>query len=455
MLGKIEKTPQLNLFEIPLRSFINLQHELVILSQKINWDEVEKDFENYYSEIGRPSVPIRKLVGLLLLKQVYNESDENVVARWVENPYWQYFCGEVNFQKQEPFDPSEFVHFRKRIGEDGAEKLLRLSIRLYGNDIQLKEVLIDTTVQEKNITFPTDTKLHKKIIDKCLKIAEKENIPLRQTYKRTVKKLMLLVRFRNHPKRKKPANAASRKIKTIAGRLVRELNRELTEQQLSEYEKILSIFNQILTQTKTSKNKIYSIHEPNVKCIAKGKEHKPYEFGNKSSIAKTQNGIIVGAMAFKENIYDGDTLPQQLEQIERLTDKRPEVGIADRGYRGRKQIGTTQIVIPTQEKKQYQKTKQRKRFRARAGIEPVIGHLKHDHRMIRNFLSGTLGDAINTIIAAAAYNVKNMLNEIKIAVKLFFIFILKVFLFLFTEIFLPIINHQKIENIRLLKKALS
>jgi IS5 family transposase len=159
MIGKIEKTPQLNLFEVPLTTFINMQHELVILCEKFNWDEIEKDFEKYFSEIGRPSVPIRKMVGLLLLKQVYDESDESVVARWIENPYWQYFCGEVNFQKEGPFDPSEFVHFRKRIGEEGAEKLLQLSIQLYGDEVDVKEVLADTTVQEKNITYPTDTKL--------------------------------------------------------------------------------------------------------------------------------------------------------------------------------------------------------------------------------------------------------------------------------------------------------
>jgi transposase, IS5 family len=374
---------------------------------------------------------------LLLLKQVYNESDENVVARWIENPYWQYFCGEVNFQKQEPFDPSEFVHFRKRIGEEGAEKLLRLSIHLYGKEVNVKEVLADTTVQEKNITFPTDTKLHKKIIDKCLKIAGKENIPLRQSYTRTVKNLMLQVRYRNHPKRRKKANASARKIKTIAGRLVRELSREFTEGQSSFYKKPISIFNQILSQTKTSKNKIYSIHEPDVKCIAKGKEHKPYEFGNKSSIVKTKNGIIVGAMAFKENIYDGDTLIAQLDQTERLTGKRPEVGIADRGYRGRKQIGSTQIIIPTPAKSQYQRTKQRKRFRARAGIEPIIGHVKHDHRMIRNYLTGTLGDAINTIIAAAAFNIKKYLNRIKKSVKNFFFMFLEIYFTILRFVILP------------------
>jgi transposase, IS5 family len=435
MIGKTEKTPQLNLFEVPLTTFINLNHELVILSHKINWAELENDFDRYYSKIGRPSVPIRKLAGLLLLKNIYNLSDENVVDRWIENPYWQYFCGEVNFQKRKPFDPSEFVHFRNRIGEEGIEKLLKISIQLFGNDVDVKEVLADTTVQEKNITFPTDTKLHKKIIDKCLKIAGKEKIKLRQSYKRTLKDLMLLVRHRSHPKRRKKANAASRKIKTIAGRLVRELTRTFSEEKQTEYENLFSIFNQILKQTKTSKNKIYSIHEPDVKCIAKGKEHKPYEFGNKSSIVKTMKGIIVGAMAFKENIYDGDTLPAQLEQVERLTGKRPKTGIADRGYRGRKQIESTQIVIPAPVKGQYQRAKRRKYFRARAGIEPTIGHTKHDHRMIRNYLKGTLGDAINTIIAAAAYNFKKYLNMIKSQLKKFSFFFLK-FFFQFLLLFL-------------------
>jgi IS5 family transposase len=434
MVGKIDKTPQLNLYEVPLKNFINLNHELVLLTQKLNWEEAENYFTKYFSEIGRPSIPIRKLVGLLLLKQIYNESDESVVDRWLENPYWQYFCGEVNFQKRQPYDPSEFVHFRKRIGESGAEKILQLSIQLFGAEVNVKEVLCDTTVQEKNITFPTDTKLHKKIIEKCWKIANKENIKLRQSYTRKLKDLMLQVRFRTHPKRKKKANAAARKIKTIAGRMIRDLKRKMTEPQMSFYEELFAIFNQILEQTKTSKNKIYSIHEPEVKCIAKGKEHKPYEFGNKTSIAKTKNGIIVGALAFKENIYDGDTLPEQIEQIERLTGKRPKVGIADRGYRGRKQIGGTKIIIPTPVVGQYQRKKLRSYFRARAGIEPVIGHLKHDHRMLRNYLRGTIGDAINSILAAAAFNIKKFINRLKMAVNKFFFHFFSAIYYLFQRI---------------------
>ena len=170
----------MNVFRIPLVNVINMKHELVELAQRINWKSIEKDFAPYYADMGRPAVPVRKMVGCMLLKQMYGQSDEAFVDRWIENPYWQYFCGETYFQYDKPFDPSEFVHFRKRLGTDGAEKLLKLSISLFEKkEVEEKEVLIDTTVQEKNITYPTDAKLHKKIIEGCWKIAEKEDIDLR------------------------------------------------------------------------------------------------------------------------------------------------------------------------------------------------------------------------------------------------------------------------------------
>ena len=189
MVGKTDKAPQLNVFKIPLDLYIDPNHELCILSKKIDWNQVEEDFSEYYcADNGRPSIPIRKIVGVILLKRTYNLSDESAVERWKENPYWQYFCGEIYFQHREPFDPTELIKFRQRIGESGAEKILKLTILLFDKkEIQEKEVLIDTTVQEKNITFPTDAKLQKKIIEKCRKIAEKEGIVLRQSYRRLLK----------------------------------------------------------------------------------------------------------------------------------------------------------------------------------------------------------------------------------------------------------------------------
>lgn len=423
MVGKINKTPQLNIFEIPLKNFINLKHELCILASEIDWDLIEKEFCVYYTDFGRPSIPIRKIVGLILLRRIYNLSDESVIERWIENPYWQYFCGEHVFQKDKPMDPTEFVHFRKRIGKEGAEKLLKLSIDLFGKEAQEDEVLVDSTVQEKNITFPTDTKLHKRIIEKVNKIAQKEGIKLRQSYTRTTKQLMIEQRFRNHPKRKKKANAAAKKIKTIAGRMIRDLERKLAPGVKISYKQELELFNKVIQQKQTDKNKIYSLHELAIDCIAKGKEAKKYEFGNKTGfVLGKKSGIVIGAIAFENNPFDGHTLDEHLSQTEQLTGKRPKVAIVDRGYRGKTKIGSTEIISPKPLGKKataYQKRKARQRFRARAGIEPIIGHIKHDHRMLKNYLRGITGDKINTILAATAFNFKKKLSRIKAEVLLY------------------------------------
>ncbi|MFK5982702.1 MAG: IS5 family transposase [Flavobacteriaceae bacterium] len=435
MVGKQDKTPQLSIFDTPIERFINLNHELCILSKKIDWDSIEEDFSFYYSDIGRPSVPIRRMIALLLLKHIYNLSDEAIVDRWMENPYWQYFSGELIFQTEKPFDPTEFIHFRNRIGKQGAERLLKISVQLFGKEAQEKEVLIDSTVQEKNITYPTDAKLHKRIIDKVNKIAKEEGIVLRQTYTRTLKQLLIDQRFHSHPKRRKKAKAALRKIKTIAGRQVRDIERQFTDNQEEKYQELFIILNKILRQKRGDKNKVYSIHEPEVSCIAKGKEAKKFEFGNKSGIVVTKTSkIVVGALAFEGNPYDGHTLEEHLIQTEYLTDKRPKTGIVDRGYKGKKNVNGTEIILPSAPKKnatQYQKQKARKRFRARAGIEPVIGHIKHDHRMLRNYLKGAIGNQLNTILAGTGFNLKKMLNRIKEQILFAFfksLFFLKTFL---------------------------
>jgi IS5 family transposase len=357
------------------------------------------------------------MVSLLLLKQMYNLGDETVLESWVQNPYWQYFSGETEFRWKLPLEPSDFVHFRKRIGEKGVKKILQISIELHGKEAMESEVVVDTTVQEKNITYPTDVKLYRKIIEQCRKIAKVENIAQRQSYSRIVKKLVMAQRFRNHPKNRKKANSASRKLKTIAGRMVREIERKLTEEKRPRYEEKIEIFNKILSQKRTDKEKVYSIHERQVYCISKGKEHKKYEFGSKASLVITKNsGVIVGAYSLEKNDYDGHTLPKALEQCEELRGKRPKVAIADRGYRGRTRIGETEILLPKAPKKnssEYEKRKARARFRRRAAIEPIIGHLKTDYRMARNYLKGVIGDSINLMLAAAAFNFKKLMRKLK------------------------------------------
>jgi IS5 family transposase len=354
------------------------------------------------------------MVSLLLLKQIYNLGDETVVEAWVHNPYWQYFSGFTTFQWNFPIEPTDLVHFRKRIGKQGLEKIFKISIDLHGKSSLEKEVLIDTTVQEKNITYPTDVKLHKKIIDKCIKIANSEEVILRQSYKRISKQLVIDQRGNRSKNGKGKAKKSAKKLKTIAGRLTRELRRKLTEELLQKYEAELKLFERVLAQKKGDKNKIYSLHEPKVYCMSKGKAHKRFEFGSKVSITLTKNsGVAVGAYNFEENIYDGHTLPEVLEQTKRLTGKEPKVAIVDRGYRGVSLVGKTEIIKPKNPKKDatpYEKTKARKRFRRRAGIEPIIGHLKQDFRLSRNYLKGTHGDMANVILSATAYNLKKWMN---------------------------------------------
>lgn len=408
----------MSIFEVALESFIDMNHELVLLSKQIDWSAVESDFAEYYcADNGRPSVPIRTMVGMMLLKSIYNLSDEGVVARWLENPYMQYFTGEKVFQKRPPINPVDMTKFRKRIGEQGAEKIFKISLMVNAAEVtekEMKQVMIDSTVQEKNITFPTDAKLYRKIIERILNVSERENIVLRRTYTREVKSLKLKVRFMNHPTRKKEGKKAVKRLRTIARAMVNDIARKMNDVQLSRYRKNIELYLRVIRQERSDKDKVYSLHEPEVECISKGKEHKKYEFGNKSAIAKTGSGLIVSALAFQGNPYDGHTLSAHRDQILRLTGYEPVEALTDRGYRGKKRVGNMEVCIPSSGspgQSYYQKRKVRKKFCKRAGIEPVIGHLKSDHRMMRNYLKGTLGDAINTMLAAAAYNMRHWMNK--------------------------------------------
>lgn len=412
MLNKPIVTSQLSFLQPGLREQLSNKHPLYVLSDVINWVMFEESFKKHYKEnFGRPAKPIRLMTALLMLKHIRNLSDESVVEQWSENAYYQYFSGEQVFTAKAPCEASELVHFRNRIGAEGVELILKESIRVNGKGGKEDKASIDTTVQEKNITYPTDSKLHRKIIKKCVGIADKEGVELRQRYTRTLKKLSIAQRFRNHPKNGAKARKADKKVKTIAGRLVRELQRKLPAE---SYKADLELFDRVLRQKRQDKNKVYSLHEPEVACISKGKEHKKYEFGSKVSITVTQNsGVIIGALNIPGNDYDGHTLDAVLEQQQRLTGHQLKEAFVDRGYRGRKEVDGTLIHTPkpfNNKLSSYRKTKLKDGFTKRAAIEPKIGHLKADHRLNRNFYKGIKGDTINVMLAAAAMNFKRMMN---------------------------------------------
>jgi IS5 family transposase len=420
MVGKLQANER-ELFRTRLEDMINPHHELALLSNAIDWQYFENEFSSYYSDKGAPSVPIRTMIGCLLLKHLYNLGDEKVPEHWICNVYFQYFTGGVFFEHKFPFDPSDFVHFRNRVGESGMEKIFAYSVKIHGADVpkQARFVLSDTTVQENNTTFPTDAKLCKKVIDKCVKIAEKEGITQRQKFKKESKQLLRDTYNGQHPKRRKQSRKAKKRLKTIANKLLRELDRKMTDLQKTAHKTELEICQRAVNQQKNDKNKIYSLHKPFTKCIAKGKPHKPYEFGNKVGLTtggKKGKKIILAIKAFSDNPFDGHTIDPLLNQMINNDIQLPKELAYDRAGRGKPEICGVKIITPSPPKRTdnlYQKQSKRKKCRARAAIEPIIGHLKSDFRMQQNYLWGEKGLQINAFMAATAWNLKKMMERLK------------------------------------------
>jgi len=415
-------TSQRQLFGAHLSELLNPEHPLYVLTERIDWQQFDAAIDDCYAEeLGRPGVSTRLMVGLMYLKHAFNESDESVIARWVENPYWQFFCGCQYMQHALPIDPSMMSKWRKRVGAERLEKLLQMTIHtaLAMKAIKPQEmakVNVDTTVQEKAIAFPTDARLYHKMRDALVRRAKQLNIPLRQSYRFTGKKTLFMQSRYAHARQMRRAAKMTRKLRTMLGRVVRDIERKaskargrIRDEPLRE---LLALAHRLLVQVRDSKNKIYSVHAPEVECIAKGKAHKRYEFGCKASVATTsKNNWIVGAHALHGNPYDGHTLEGAIAQIERLTATTPGNVMVDQGYRGHKYAGRATVhVVRTIPKKATRAI--RRMLKRRAAVEPTIGHLKSDHRMSRNHLTGKAGDKINTLLAAAGYNLRKLLRWI-------------------------------------------
>ena len=416
----MSKTTQKNLFYGSLMDMLDTNDSLIQLANIIPWSKFDDEFKKYYTGEGRPPKPIRLMVGILLLKQLKNLSDESIVENWKQNPYFQYFCGLNDYQASVPCHPTELVKFRNRIGKEGMAFIFKMSVELHGEAAEEPQVIVDSTVQESNMTFPTDGKLAIKIIIHLIRIAKKENIKLRRSFKKEVKELRILLRFFRHPRKLKKAMGAMKRLREIAKITLRDIDRKFEDNMELhlKYAESFYLYMRVLSQEKNTPNKIYSLHELDAYAINKGKDHKGYEFGTKASIVTTKNtGIIVGVAAHQTNIHDSKTLKEVLTNATNNRTTPISEAICDRGYRGTKEVTidkhTIEISIPGTVLKRdtpEQKEVKREKFRRRAAIEPIIGHMKSDYRMARNYLKGFAGDEINLLLAASAFNLKKWMN---------------------------------------------
>ena len=407
--------PQRELFQIELEQLIDMSHPLVRLGSGMDWLSFEQTLGGtYHPTQGAPGISTRLMVALHYLKDQQDLSDEDVVAAWTENPYWQHFSGMTHFQHQIPIDPSSMTRWRKRLGATGAEQMLRATIEAgmamrVIRPAQLKRINVDTTVQTKAIRFPTDARLYQRMRERLVKAARAEGLTIKQSYEHVGRRLLMQSSRYAHARQMKRARACTRKLKTQLGRVIREVERQ-TETPSMNLDKLLRTAHRIYEQQRHDKNKIYSVHEPEVECIAKGKAGKPYEFGNKVSVAvSSRGGWFVGAKSFTGNPYDGHTLAEQMKQVGHLIgDKVSEVHV-DMGYRGHDYDGGAAVHI---DKRRRGRTSQAlwRWMKRRAAVEPSIGHLKNEHRLERNRLKGVAGDVINAILAAAAMNFQKLLG---------------------------------------------
>lgn len=412
-----------DMFRTELASIINLEHPLALLAGRIDWGWFERELgASFCPDNGAPAKPVRLMVGLHYLKHVYNLSDEQTVARWVENPYWQHFCGMKWFEHTAPIDPSSMTRWRKLLGKRGVEALLEESIRagLRTGTIKpasLDKINVDTTVQEKAVAHPTDARLLARMRERLVALAGRLGVKLRQSFRRLGGRALVAVGrlgCRGHL-------GALRKEVGKLHRMLRHVLIDLTRRTMHEpglfaqVREELAKAGALLEQMRggTGRSRLYSVHAPEVECIGKGKLRKRYEFGCKVGlVATSREGFMLGAQALHGNPYDGHTLRSCLEQAGRLAGRRIEGDVfVDLGYRKHDYLGAARVHVG-----QSKKGKERglhRWIKRRAAIEPSIGHMKTDGRLGRNHLLGKVGDHQNAVLSAAGHNLRLILNRLK------------------------------------------
>jgi len=405
-----------DLFRSRLDQILNRKHPLFVLAGQIDWDFFEREFGSLYvPNVGRPGLPIRLMVGLHYLKNAFDESDESVVDRFLENPYWQYFCGREYFEHELPLDATSLVKWRHRVGEEGMEKLLQETIETAKRGklikrVHLRRVNVDTTVQEKAIAFPTDARLYHKMRRVLVRSARERGIVLRQSYRRLGKRALQQQGRYSHARQSQRASRETRRLKVFLGRVMRDIDRKSTKKD-EALKEMLSLASRLYHQKRHDKNKIYSVHATEVECISKGKVHKKYEFGCKvSAVSTSRDNWVVGIQALHGNPYDGHTLKEAIEQVESLVGWKPQEAFCDKGYRGTTRLfSDVKVYLPGRRKRKSSRSL-RKWLKRRSAIEPIIGHLKHDHRMDRNYLKGKVGDKMNALLAGSGFNIRKLLR---------------------------------------------
>jgi IS5 family transposase len=433
---KHETTGSGDLFRARLEQIINMKHELVQLAGKIDWDWIDSEIAPLYSDKGRPAVETRFVIGLLLLKHIYGLSDEGVCERWVHDPYFQHFTGEEFFQHEFPHERSDLSHWRKRLG-DKLQMLLTESLRVAHDSgalrtRDLKRVTVDTTVQPKAITFPTDAKLLHAAIKGLNRLARKHGLRLRQSYLRIAKRAAMMAGRYAHAKQFNRHRRQLRILRTRLGRIIRDIRRKIAGQEpiAAVFEAPLARATQIRFQQQRQRGwKLYSFHAPEVECIGKGKASAPYEFGVKASIVTTNarapgGQFVLHAKSLPGNPYDGHTLGVVIEGTERLTGCEVERAYVDKGYRGHDTANPHRVFISGQKRGVFGAIK--RELRRRSAIEAVIGHMKADGHLGRCYLKGRDGDAANTILTAVGHNLRLVLSWLRALLRLMLVLLLPV-----------------------------
>ncbi len=420
MRPKTAEPQSQQLFGFPLEQHLNMNHPLIKLAGLMDWDRIDTTLAAHFvSERGRPALSPRLVAGLLYLQHTFDCSDELVVNTWVENPYWQFFTGETYLQTKLPIDPSSLTRWRKRMGEEGVETLLLVTIDAARRGGMLKassldKIIVDTTVMPKAIAHPTDSRLLEKSRQHLVKLADENGMELRQNYNREAPRLAAQVGRYAHAKQYKRMKKAVKTLRTRVGRVHREVSRkvsQLPQGQQTKAQDLLGRVQRILTQKTKDKNKLYALHAPEVECISKGKARTPYEFGVKVTVATTlKEGLVVGMRSMPGNPWDGHTLDETVEQVSILSDRRPKTVIVDKGYAGVKIEG---VEIVRSGQRRVTRT-MKAMIKRRSAIEPAIGHMKMDGRLDRNPLKGALGDALHAVMCGAGHNMRMLLRKLRL-----------------------------------------